>query len=152
MESHRCDSPRAGKIKVIKRRRRTFRRSGRSLVPAGSRQALPQIYLTGKKKLLPEIYHPEGAGQHAGSRFKWLVSTALAAAFGLGVFGLVMYVSMNMEEGGGVVASFRNKAERALETFKPTAIIRRGSRIGSGKTDRLKVTAKGLSTRQWLLA
>lgn len=115
-----------------------------ALVPLRDGKPLPQIYLSNTKHGMDHIFGSDGAH---GSRFKWLVSTCLAGAVGLGAIGIVMYASMDMEDGSGMLASIQSASMKALKPFKPTAITNNNLHASIQKTDRIEMSALGLSTQ-----
>ena len=100
------------------RRGRTARRKpGQALVVTeGAR--LPTIYLgeTKAKRELPPVYLCEAGQEEAGHRLKWLASTCLAGMVGVCVIGFVVYASMNMSDGKGMVSSIK---QASLAAMKP---------------------------------
>jgi murein DD-endopeptidase MepM/ murein hydrolase activator NlpD len=90
-------------------------------------------------------------GTHRGSTFKWIVSTMLAGVVGIGAIGTVIYASLKADTkigAGDMVSELRHIGAKALTPFKPLLVNRQlGPRFATSKSDRLVVTAKGLSTR-----
>lgn len=122
----------------------------RALAPSGTKKALPQVYLKGGEKILPEIYMTDH-GTQRGSMFKWIVSTMLAGIVGIGAIGTVIYASLKSDERigpGDMVSELRDIGAKALTPFKPLLVNRQiGPRFAISKSDRMVVTSKGLSTR-----
>ncbi|MCP4933064.1 MAG: M23 family metallopeptidase [bacterium] len=129
--------------------KRTARRR-RALVPSGTKKALPQVYLRGGNKILPEIYMTDH-GTHKGSMIKWMLSTIFASIFGIGAIGTVIYASMNSDKklrSGDFATQLRDIGAKAMTPFKPLLVHRQtGPRFIGNKSDRLIVTSKGLSAR-----
>jgi hypothetical protein len=88
-----------------------------------------------------------------GSRFKWLVSTCIAAAVGVGTIGAVILGSLDGEEMTADRKSRKSAWEMVWELHKlPPAlqITKREPKdvqAAAGKSDRLQVAAGGLVTR-----
>jgi len=129
--------------------RRTSRRK-RAHDPSGTRKALPQVYLKGGDKIVPEIYMTDH-GTHKGAMTKWIVSTMFAGLVGVGAIGTVIYASMNSEQklGSGSLASqLQEMGSQAMAPSRPLLVDRHtGPHFIGVKSDRLIITSKGLSTR-----
>jgi murein DD-endopeptidase MepM/ murein hydrolase activator NlpD len=129
--------------------RRTARHS-RALVPSGAKKALPQVYLKGGDKILPEIYMTDH-GTHKGAMVKWILSTMFAGVFGVVAIGTVIYASMKSDKelgAGSLMTQLRELGTKAMTPFKPLLVNRQtGPRFIGTKSDRLMVTSKGLSAR-----
>ncbi len=129
---------------------RTSRRR-RERVPRGTRKALPRVYLRGGNKIIHEIYMIDH-GTHKGAMVKWILSTMFAGLVGVGAIGTVLYASMKTDRelgSGDLFSQLRGIATRAMKPFKPLLVNHQtGPHFIGPKSDRLIVTAKGLSTRQ----
>lgn len=103
---------------------------------------LPQVHLSNTGG----IYQSDGAH---GSRFKWFISTCIAAAVGLTAIGLALYASKDMENGDGFLASMESATRQALNAPAPRMrmIADDDLRASLKKTDRIELTSHGLSTR-----
>ncbi len=136
---------------MIKRRRHGGHgKPVNALVPASRANSLPQVYLTGASALKPEIFLSEtggGSGGSVGSRVKWMISTVIAGAVGVGAIGMVVYASMNVEDGSGVVTSMTRAGLNALKPLPMKIISSARLRVASRKTDRIETTSLGLSTK-----
>jgi murein DD-endopeptidase MepM/ murein hydrolase activator NlpD len=132
------------------RRHNGAAKRGRAVVPSGTKKALPQVYLKGGDRILPEIYMTDH-GTHKGSMTRWIVSTMLAGLVGIGAIGTVLYASIknqNDPHSGGLVSELQMLSEKAMTPFKPLLVKRhKGPHIAGNKSDRLFVTSKGLATR-----
>ncbi len=111
-----------------------------------SKKRLPTVYLPESNEYLPEIYLPEPGARHSGSRFKWLVSTCIAAVVGVAAIGMAMYASMDMEDDGGVLNTLQKAGIEGMKPVKQATIANAQLRVAGQKTDRLIVTSYGLST------
>ena len=118
-----------------------------ALIPTKGSGALPQVFLSNTNSVKPEIFLSETGGGHAGSRLKWLISTIIAGAVGVSAIGMVMYASMNVEDGSGIVTSMTRAGLNALKPFQPNLISNRTLRVASHKTDLIESTSRGLSTK-----
>lgn len=122
------------------------RPSSRALVRTGDHETLPQVYLS----QLPD--EPRGAlppDSHGGvaSRLKWIVSTCLVGVAGLCVIAVVMYASMDFERDEGIISSIQKAGVSAMRPQQVGKIVQDQPEIAFGqKTDRIKLTAKGVTT------
>jgi murein DD-endopeptidase MepM/ murein hydrolase activator NlpD len=133
---------------INRRHRYAGRRKANALVPVFGKRALPQIYLQETKSVRPAVFLPESGDSGAGSRFKWLVSTCLAAVVGVGVIGVSVYASMNVDEGTGVVSAIRQASLAAMQPEQRTRAAKERQTVAGQKTDRFQTLEKGLATRQ----
>jgi murein DD-endopeptidase MepM/ murein hydrolase activator NlpD len=134
---------------LIKQRRRAAgRRTGNALVPVFGKKALPQIYLQDTKAEVAAVFLPESGDSGVGARFKWLVSTCLAGFVGVGVIGVSVYASMNVDDGAGVVSSIRRASMAAMQPMQRTRAVREDQTVYGVKSDRIQETARGLATTQ----
>ena len=127
--------------------RRSARRK-RALVPSGTRKALPQVYLKGGDKIIPEIFMTDH-GTHKGAMTKWIISTMFAGIVGVGAIGTVLYASMNTDKkqrAGSLASQLQEIGTMAMAPIEPLQ-VNRGMNFVGVKSDRLIVTSKGLSTR-----
>ena len=112
---------------------------------------MPQVYLRGGNKIIPEIFMTDH-GTHKGAMTKWIISTMFAGVVGVGAIGTVLYASMKSDKelgSGSLSAQLRDIGAKAMAPLKPLLVNRHtGPRFTGPKSDRLIVTSKGLSTRQ----
>ena len=123
------------------------RRHKRALVVSPQTSKLPQVHLSGAGHIKPELFLSETGSPHHGMRFKWIVSTCIAGVVGLCAIGSVMYTSMNLDDGSGVVTSIKRAGIAAMEPFEPAKVSNGVLRVAARKTDLIQGTSKGLSTR-----
>ncbi len=120
-------------------------RTSRELVETHDQNALPQIYLS----KVPEeggALPPETHGGLA-SRLKWIVSTCLVGIVGVCVIAVVMYASMDFERDDGIISSIQKASISAMQPKPVGRIMHDQPDIAFGqKTDRIKLTAKGVTT------
>ncbi|MGH1349619.1 MAG: peptidoglycan DD-metalloendopeptidase family protein [Methyloligellaceae bacterium] len=112
-----------------------------------SKRRLPTVYLPESNEYLPEIYLPDPGAKHSGSRFKWLVSTCIAAVVGVTAIGMAMYASMDIEDDGGVLNTLQKAGIEGMKPVEQATIANAKLRVAGQKTDRLTVTSYGLSTQ-----
>jgi murein DD-endopeptidase MepM/ murein hydrolase activator NlpD len=132
------------------RRGRTARRKpGQALVvTAGSR--LPTIFLgdTSKaKRELPPVYLCEAGQEEASHRLKWLASTCVAGMVGVCLIGLVVYASMNMSDGKGMVSSIKQASLAAMKPIRTATLARDGQAATMEKGDRIQLSDSGFTSR-----
>ena len=99
------------------------------------------------RKQLPAIYLSELGPGRVAARLKWFVSTIIVAAAGISIIGIVMYASMRMEDGSGMIGAIRHAG---LEAMKPKAGATHAEdkpvSVGT-KTARISVSSKGVATK-----
>ena len=112
-------------------------------------RGLPNVYRGGTRRTLRDIYEADHAESRTGGRFRWLVSTCLAAAVGAVAIFVVIYGSADRKPGG----------EDFLPDFKPLledteqALLSPQPRRSEGlnwavpRSDRLQITIGSTSTR-----
>ncbi|MGI9384363.1 MAG: peptidoglycan DD-metalloendopeptidase family protein [Methyloligellaceae bacterium] len=119
----------------------------RALVPTTNKAALPQIYLSDSKTALADVYRSDPGDSGAGARLKWLASTCLAGVFGVGVIGITLYASMEVDDGSGVVSSIKRASLAAMAPVRLSRAATEKQTVAGQKSDRIQTTALGLSTR-----
>jgi len=122
------------------------RHSSRALVPTSDHERLPQVYLS---KVPDEPHGALPIEAHGGvaSRLKWIVSTCIVGVAGLCVIAVVMYASMDMERDEGIISSIQKAGVSAMQPQQVGRIVQDQPEIAFGqKTDRIKLTAKGVTT------
>lgn len=120
-------------------------RSSRALVETSEGQSLPQVYLA----KVPDHGGPLPPDPHGGvaSQLKWIVSTCLVGVAGVCVIAVVMYASMDFERTEGILSSIHKAGISAFQPKKVGKIVHDQPEITFGqKTDRIKLTAKGVTT------
>jgi len=108
---------------------------------------LPQIYVPAGKGRLPELYLRDAKARLLISRLKWFISTCIVGAAGLCIIGIAMYASTDMEDGSGMVGSLRSATLAALQPKATGNLIEDKVALPGEKTDKIKITTKGLTTR-----
>ena len=120
---------------------------GRALMPVFGKRPLPQIDLGKAPPSVQRIYQSEPGHTSVSARLKWLASTCLAGVVSMGLIGMSLYASIDMDDGGGVVSSIKRASLAALEPAAGVQIIGEEQTVARGKGDRLQTTSLGLSTR-----
>jgi murein DD-endopeptidase MepM/ murein hydrolase activator NlpD len=120
---------------------------GRALVRASNPRNLPQIYLPGSKHGLPEIYLRDAGARRLISSLKWFISTCIVGAAGLCVIGVAMYASTDINGRGGILESLQRAGMQALQPKASGNLIEDGPLKTGEKTDKLKLSTKGTTTK-----
>lgn len=97
--------------------------------------------------MLPELYLRDANAKRLISRLKWFISTCIVGAAGLCIIGIAMYASTDMEDGSGLVGSFRKAGLAALKPKAAGNLVEDKAAPPGEKTDKITVTTKGLSTK-----
>jgi murein DD-endopeptidase MepM/ murein hydrolase activator NlpD len=118
-------------------RSRTARLAGR---PATQAKGLPQVYLGRGRSSVSDIYDPDHGDSHNGGRFRWVLSTFLAAGVGAVAITVAILGSFGKDAGEGIMADRRQKPS---EPTSGTPGIRETSGLNWAalKSDRLQITS-----------
>ena len=108
---------------------------------------LPQVYVPAGKGMLPELYLRDANAKRLISRLKWFISTCIVGAAGLCIIGIAMYASTDMEDGSGLVGSFRKAGLAALKPKAAGNLVEEKAALPGLKSDKITVTTKGLTTK-----
>jgi len=120
----------------------------RALAPAFGRRALPEIQLgRAAAQDVPRIYLSEPSHNSMAARLKWLASTCLAGFVGVGLIGVALYASLDMDDGSGMVNSIKRASLAAMKPVAGLQIVSDEQSLARGKGGRLQATGLGLSTR-----
>lgn len=104
------------------------------------------VYLGRAGKTIPDVYLTElGNGSH-GSRFKWLISTCLAAVVGVCAIFFAIYGSME-ERGRSMLDTITHATEDVFKAPRERRIKIRELRRVAPKSDRLQASATGAATK-----
>jgi len=123
------------------------RRSSRALVETLERQTLPQVYLSQLPQADENGALPLDDHRGLASRLKWIVSTCIVGIAGVCVIAVVMYASMDFERDDGIISSIQRASLSAMQPKQVGRIMQDQPEIAFGqKTDRIKLTAKGVTT------
>ena len=99
------------------------------------------------KGRLPELYLRDASAKRLISRLKWFISTCIVGAAGLCIIGVAMYASTDIENGSGMVGSIRSATLAALKPKAMGNLIEEKVALPGEKTDKIKISTKGLTTR-----
>ena len=119
----------------------------RAIVRSSGTRNLPQVFVPAGKGRLPELYMRDAKARRLISRLKWFISTCIVGAAGLCIIGIAMYASTDMEDGSGMVGSLRSATLAALKPKSTGNLIEEKIALPGEKTDKIKTTTKGLTTR-----
>ena len=122
------------------------RRASNALVQRGQNN-LPQIYLSGAAGGEHEVFRSELGDGSGLARLKWIIGTCLAGTVGIAAISFAIYASMDLEDGTGMIPSIKRAGINALEPIKLSMKKANSLRAATHKTDKLIVSADGLSTR-----
>jgi murein DD-endopeptidase MepM/ murein hydrolase activator NlpD len=115
--------------------------------PGGTNGHVPQLYKPFGKGRLPELYMRDAKAKRLISRLKWFISTCIVGAAGVGIIGIAMYASTDIEDGSGMVGSLRSATLAAFKPREAGNLVEDTVALIGEKTDKIKTTTKGLSTR-----
>jgi murein DD-endopeptidase MepM/ murein hydrolase activator NlpD len=118
-------------------RSRTARLAGR---PATQAKGLPQVYLGRGRTAVSDIYDADHGDRRSGGRYRWVLSTFLAAGVGAVAISVAIIGSFGKETGEGIMPAGRRAK---TETAAGTQAIRetQGLNWAALKTDRLQTTS-----------
>jgi murein DD-endopeptidase MepM/ murein hydrolase activator NlpD len=119
----------------------------RAIVRSSGTRNLPQVFVPAGRGRLPELYMRDAKARRLISRLKWFISTCIVGAAGLCIIGIAMYASTDMEDGSGMVGSLRSATLAALKPKSTGNLIEEKIALPGEKTDKIKTTTKGLTTR-----
>lgn len=112
-----------------------------------ARGQVPQLYKPFGKGRLPELYLRDANARRLISRLKWFISTCIVGTAGLGIIGVAIYASTGIEDGSGVVGSLRSATLATLKPRETGNLIEDTVAVLGQKTDKIKTSTKGLTTR-----
>jgi murein DD-endopeptidase MepM/ murein hydrolase activator NlpD len=117
-------------------RSRTARLAGR---PATQAKGLPQVYLGRGRTTASDIYDADHGDQRNGGRYRWVLSTFLAAGVGAVAISVAILGSFGKDASEGIVPDRRAKRDlvAATQTIRET----QGLNWAALKTDRLQITS-----------
>ncbi len=131
--------------------RRRYSPHGRfgALAAAKRESGLQQLYRGRAASSFKDLYDTDHAESRQGGRFRWLVSTCLAAAVGAVSILVVVYGSTDTRESrGGFLPALTEIGESSL-SGRDLPIVRdsEGLKWATPKSDRLKVTSGAVTVR-----
>ena len=121
----------------------------RRAITAGKEQhqRLPHAYLGRRRRQVGDVYSSDHSEQRRGGRFRWLLSTCLAATVGIVAIGVVIGGSMDGREEAGLMPALRGGNDQPALAFQLPAARNGGLNWAVAKADRLLVASGALSTR-----
>lgn len=109
----------------------------------------PSLHRGSSRLAVKDLYASDHVGDRPGGRFRWLISTCLAAAVGAIAIFVVIYGSSDPEDtSAGLLPTLKRMGEGAVAA--PSAELRprqEGLKWLVPRTDRLQVTSGAMSTR-----
>jgi murein DD-endopeptidase MepM/ murein hydrolase activator NlpD len=134
---------------VLLRRRKLESKPGGFAIEGASMRGLPEVYRGGNSPFFRDIYDTDHVEQRQGGRFRWLLSTCLAATVGAIAILIVVYGSADTSGvDDGLLPEFQNILEgRSGRQLVPAFKNAEGLKWVTPKTDRLQLTTGALSTR-----
>ena len=131
-------------------RRRKFQRAqSGALALENETRGLPATYRGRGSGFFKDIYDAEQTEQRQTGRFRWLLSTCLAATIGAVAILVVIYGSADKNGGDdGLLPALKRMGDGAVSSpAAPTLKNSEGLKWVIPKTDRLQITTGALSTR-----
>ena len=109
-------------------------------------RGLPQVYAGRARRSIRDIYEVDHA--HGGrNRFRWLVSTCLAAAVGTIAIGVVLYGSLNRNVVSDSVLDQLSTVQQPAPTPLRLSVIDDGLNWSIPKSNRLYIASSALTAR-----
>ncbi len=119
----------------------------RAAVVEGARGRRPG-YLGSKSRARGDVYARDHAAGHGSGRFRWMISTFLAAGVGALVILVAIIGSLDNREGGGFLTTLPKPVEAPLTTFRLPTQQDGGLNWAVPKSDRMQSIAGAVSTKQ----
>lgn len=134
---------------MVDRRRHAPTARHLAITPADRPRAIPHAYRGRSYKSLKDIYDADHAEPQQSGRFRWLISTCLAAAVGAVAILVVIYGSSDpIESPGGLMPTLKRSAERRADPGTRTPGPQDGGLKWSvPKSDKLQIATGAVSTR-----
>jgi murein DD-endopeptidase MepM/ murein hydrolase activator NlpD len=123
---------------------------GRRRFQLGHNQARVRahVYLGRSHRPLSDIYASDHAELRQSGRFRWVLSTCLAAAVGVLAILVVIAGSTDTKEAdGGLLPSFKRARDAPLVSFRLPSARVDGLRWAIPKTDRLLISGGAMATK-----
>jgi len=100
------------------------------------------------RRTLGDIYVSDHADTRQSGRFRWLLSTCLAAAVGvLAILVVIAGSSDTQETAGGMLSSLQRVRDAPMATFRLPSARVDGLRWAIPKTDRLRIPGGAMATK-----
>jgi murein DD-endopeptidase MepM/ murein hydrolase activator NlpD len=124
---------------------------GRRRAPVGFGQSRPRgaAYAGRSHRTLGDIYVSDHADSRQSGRFRWVLSTCLAAAVGVLAILVVIAGSTDTDQtsGGGMLSSWQRVREAPLGSFRLPSARVDGLRWAIPKTERLQIPSGAMATK-----
>src|SRR5262245_4637433 len=115
---------------------------------SASLRSRPHAYAGRTGSLLPEMYASDHADSRRGGRFRWLLSTCLAAA--VGVLAILVAVAGSMESQDNDVASLEQRLRQASLALRLPTVSADGLRWALPKTDKLLIPTGAIALKTYI--
>ncbi len=125
-------------------------RSARALVPVVRRRPPPQIYLGSASPRLGGLYQSDHVEAKHGVRLRWLMSTCLAGAVGVGAFAAVIYGSSDKTQlAEGFLPTLQRLSRSPLQPLKRLVVPKTAAGLNwvLPRQDQRKTTSSMYSAR-----
>jgi hypothetical protein len=131
---------------VVDRRRYASHGRFGALAAAKRQSGLPQLYRGRAASSFKDLYETDHAEARQGGRFRWLISTCLAATVGAISILVVLYGSADTRESStGFLPALSEIGEADLTARFPRT--NNGLKWSTPKSDRLNITSGAVTTR-----
>jgi murein DD-endopeptidase MepM/ murein hydrolase activator NlpD len=115
---------------------------------AESPRGMPQVYRGRSLRALRDIYDSDHSEVRRSGRFRWLVSTCLAATVGAVAIVVVIFGSLDSNESGdGLLPALKRVRDGGLPTLTQAPRTADGLPWATQRTDRLQMAGSAASTR-----
>src|SRR5262245_12739617 len=115
---------------------------------SASLRSRPHAYAGRTGTLLPEMYASDHADSRRGGRFRWLLSTCLAA--GVGVLAILVAVAGSIESQDNDVASLEQRLRQASVALRLPTVSADGLRWALPKTDKLLIPTGAIALKTYI--
>jgi murein DD-endopeptidase MepM/ murein hydrolase activator NlpD len=111
-------------------------------------RGLPQVYRGRSLRALRDVYDSDHSESHRSGRFRWLVSTCLAAAVGAIAIAVVIFGSLDPTEStDGLLPALKRVREAGLPSLTQPPKAADGLPWAVPRTDRMPTSSAAASTR-----
>lgn len=120
----------------------------RPIRPANRTRGLPHVYRGRARRSTPDIFDRDFGEPRRGGRFRWLLSTFLAAGVGAVAIGVVLFGSLDgVDSSAGVMPALQQFQQASLPQ---PAIVRSAGGLSwtLPKSDRLQVASGSMGMKQ----
>ncbi len=116
-----------------------------------TRTASRRGYDKGDETSLPAIYLSELGPRRVLTKIKWFASTVIVALSGLAIIGIVLFTSLGIDDGSGVIGSMRRSGREAMKPKQSGPLATDKPVVVALKTSRVAVSSKGIATKNLIL-